>query len=128
MRAGQIQTPIIMRGARGDKADAGAEERGIVGQEERCEITREVGGKAGLPGGRLGYHPPGQTRRAVGGQGKISDKGTKRSFALDRQLCLRPARDAKGVDHQPVGPFGRAKVDREGLAGVGIAGGQGDAA
>ena len=128
MGAGQVQTPIVMCGALGDKADAGAEERGIIRQKEGREIAREVGGKSGLTCDRLGHHPPSQTRYAVGGQGKISDKARERPFTLDGQLGLGAAGDAKGVDHKPIGPFGRAKVDCEGLAGVGVARGQGNTA
>ena len=128
MGARQVKPSVIMRGALGDKADAGAEELGIIRQKEGREIAREVGSKSGLTGDRLGHHPPGQTRRAVGGQGKISDKASERPFALDGQLGLGVAGDAKGVDHKPIGPFGRAKVNRKGLAGVRVARGQADAA
>ena len=128
MGTGQVKPSVIMRGALRDKADAGAEELGIVRQKEGREIAREVGGKSSLTCDRLGHHPPSQTRSAVGGQGKISDKASERPFALDGQLGLGAAGDAKGVDHKPIGPFGRAKVDCEGLAGVGVARGQGNTA
>ena len=128
MGTGQVKPSVIMRGALRDKADAGAEELGIIRQKEGREIAREVGGKSGLTCDRLGHHPPSQTRRAVGGQGKISDKARERPFALDGQLGLGAAGDTKGVDHKTIGPFGCAKVDCKGLAGVGVARGQGNTA